>query len=190
MSSHSELRCPECRVLVDIKVEDLPPNVLLMRILEGMKNATSACQNQISNSSSTTKSPAQPANDNNPLEQQSLSLSSTTTPTTTTMTTTMGSQQPLQPSSLNQSNIADGQCQINNQTNSSKSLGNFHSVRPSDETNIMRQMHQQHQNQLRQTSPSATTPTHGNNKQQVMPPVTNSLPYAKALYDFASNETG
>lgn len=38
--SHSELRCPECRVLVDIKIENLPPNVLLMRILEGMKNFT------------------------------------------------------------------------------------------------------------------------------------------------------
>ncbi|CAH0386097.1 unnamed protein product [Bemisia tabaci] len=38
-SSHKELRCPECRVLVDCKIEELPPNVLLMRILEGMKNA-------------------------------------------------------------------------------------------------------------------------------------------------------
>lgn len=36
---HKELRCPECRILVQAKVEDLPPNVLLMRILEGMKNA-------------------------------------------------------------------------------------------------------------------------------------------------------
>ena len=35
VSSHTELRCPECRVLVSIKIEDLPPNVLLMRILEG-----------------------------------------------------------------------------------------------------------------------------------------------------------
>lgn len=40
VNSHSELRCPECRVLVDIKIDDLPPNVLLMRILEGMKNAS------------------------------------------------------------------------------------------------------------------------------------------------------
>ncbi|XP_019769090.2 E3 ubiquitin-protein ligase SH3RF1 isoform X1 [Dendroctonus ponderosae] len=36
---HKELRCPECRVLVTIKIENLPPNVLLMRILEGMKNS-------------------------------------------------------------------------------------------------------------------------------------------------------
>ncbi|CAH2055911.1 unnamed protein product, partial [Iphiclides podalirius] len=39
VESHKELRCPECRVLVEAKVEDLPPNVLLMRILEGMKNS-------------------------------------------------------------------------------------------------------------------------------------------------------
>ncbi|KAJ9590315.1 hypothetical protein L9F63_027846 [Diploptera punctata] len=39
VSTHKELRCPECRILVDVKIEDLPPNVLLMRILEGMRNA-------------------------------------------------------------------------------------------------------------------------------------------------------
>lgn len=39
MDSHKELRCPECRVLVEVRVEELPPNVLLMRILEGMRNS-------------------------------------------------------------------------------------------------------------------------------------------------------
>ncbi|XP_063239951.1 E3 ubiquitin-protein ligase SH3RF3-like isoform X2 [Bacillus rossius redtenbacheri] len=39
VSTRCELRCPECRVLVDARVEDLPPNVLLMRILEGMRHA-------------------------------------------------------------------------------------------------------------------------------------------------------
>lgn len=38
ITTHKELRCPECRVLVSTKLEELPPNVLLMRILEGMKN--------------------------------------------------------------------------------------------------------------------------------------------------------
>ena len=38
--THKELRCPECRVLVDVEIDELPPNVLLMRILEGMKNAS------------------------------------------------------------------------------------------------------------------------------------------------------
>lgn len=36
--TNKELRCPECRVLVEIGIDDLPPNVLLMRILEGMRN--------------------------------------------------------------------------------------------------------------------------------------------------------
>jgi len=39
VNTHKELRCPECRVLVDVCINELPPNVLLMRILEGMKNA-------------------------------------------------------------------------------------------------------------------------------------------------------
>ncbi|XP_074650753.1 E3 ubiquitin-protein ligase SH3RF3-like [Tubulanus polymorphus] len=33
----SELRCPECRTLVDIAVDNLPPNILLVRLLEGLK---------------------------------------------------------------------------------------------------------------------------------------------------------
>ncbi|XP_055534264.1 E3 ubiquitin-protein ligase SH3RF1 [Wyeomyia smithii] len=45
VASHQELRCPECRVLVDIKIDELPPNVLLMRILEGMKTAELNNQN-------------------------------------------------------------------------------------------------------------------------------------------------
>ncbi|XP_020290399.1 SH3 domain-containing RING finger protein 3 isoform X2 [Pseudomyrmex gracilis] len=49
VSTHRELRCPECRVLVDAKVDDLPPNVLLMRILEGMRNA--APKNQVKSGS-------------------------------------------------------------------------------------------------------------------------------------------
>uniref|UniRef100_A0A1A9VGQ1 RING-type E3 ubiquitin transferase n=1 Tax=Glossina austeni TaxID=7395 RepID=A0A1A9VGQ1_GLOAU len=49
-ASHQELRCPECRVLVETKIDDLPPNVLLMRILEGMKN-TAACRQQTNGNS-------------------------------------------------------------------------------------------------------------------------------------------
>jgi len=39
LSTKKELRCPECRVLINVSIDELPPNVLLMRILEGMKNA-------------------------------------------------------------------------------------------------------------------------------------------------------
>jgi hypothetical protein len=34
--SRRELLCPECRIQCDIRVDDLPPNILLIRLLEGM----------------------------------------------------------------------------------------------------------------------------------------------------------
>lgn len=37
VSTQLELRCPECRTLVTTRVEDLPPNILLVRLLEGLK---------------------------------------------------------------------------------------------------------------------------------------------------------
>lgn len=42
VATHKELRCPECRTLVECRVDELPPNVLLMRILEGMKSKSTA----------------------------------------------------------------------------------------------------------------------------------------------------
>uniref|UniRef100_A0A336MVK6 RING-type E3 ubiquitin transferase n=1 Tax=Culicoides sonorensis TaxID=179676 RepID=A0A336MVK6_CULSO len=51
VDSRKELRCPECRVLVTVSVDELPPNVLLTRILEGMKNATNQQIQQSSNAS-------------------------------------------------------------------------------------------------------------------------------------------
>lgn len=41
VSTKGELRCPECRYLVEIPVEDLPSNILLIRLLEGIK--TKSC---------------------------------------------------------------------------------------------------------------------------------------------------
>ena len=37
VSTKHELRCPECRSLVQIPIEDLPSNILLIRLLEGLK---------------------------------------------------------------------------------------------------------------------------------------------------------
>ncbi|KAJ4933376.1 hypothetical protein JOQ06_030207 [Pogonophryne albipinna] len=37
LSSRNELRCPECRILVDCRVDDLPANILLVRLLDGIK---------------------------------------------------------------------------------------------------------------------------------------------------------
>jgi len=41
VSTKHELRCPECRTIVEIKVEDLPTNILLVRLLEGIKTKQS-----------------------------------------------------------------------------------------------------------------------------------------------------
>ncbi|CAH1159749.1 unnamed protein product [Phaedon cochleariae] len=54
VQKHKELRCPECRVLVTIQVDELPPNVLLMRILEGMRNAGNSIPKRVHR---TTRSP-------------------------------------------------------------------------------------------------------------------------------------
>lgn len=37
LSSRGELRCPECRTLVECAVDDLPSNILLVRLLDGIK---------------------------------------------------------------------------------------------------------------------------------------------------------
>lgn len=37
VSSRHELRCPECRILVDCAVDELPANILLVRLLDGIK---------------------------------------------------------------------------------------------------------------------------------------------------------
>ena len=38
VSSQSELRCPECRTLVAKKIDDLPANILLVRLLDRIKS--------------------------------------------------------------------------------------------------------------------------------------------------------
>uniref|UniRef100_A0A674CJS0 RING-type E3 ubiquitin transferase n=1 Tax=Salmo trutta TaxID=8032 RepID=A0A674CJS0_SALTR len=51
VSSRNELRCPECRILVGCEVDDLPANILLVRLLDGIKqrprNAGSTRQSQV-----------------------------------------------------------------------------------------------------------------------------------------------
>ncbi|XP_062430677.1 E3 ubiquitin-protein ligase SH3RF1 [Rhea pennata] len=37
VSSRNELRCPECRTLVECSVDELPSNILLVRLLDGIK---------------------------------------------------------------------------------------------------------------------------------------------------------
>ena len=41
LSTKHELRCPECRALVVLPIDGLPSNILLIRLLEGLKNVNS-----------------------------------------------------------------------------------------------------------------------------------------------------
>ncbi|XP_071452424.1 E3 ubiquitin-protein ligase SH3RF3 isoform X2 [Hetaerina americana] len=80
VSTHKELRCPECRILIESRIDDLPPNVLLMRILEGMRNAPKK-RGGVPNSASTSSRPHPamllqqqqgfPSSPHNPQPQQS-----------------------------------------------------------------------------------------------------------------------
>ena len=52
LGSRGELRCPECRTLVECAVDELPSNILLVRLLDGIKQrprrpgpATGVCAN-------------------------------------------------------------------------------------------------------------------------------------------------
>ncbi|KAG0695886.1 E3 ubiquitin-protein ligase SH3RF1 [Chionoecetes opilio] len=60
VETHKELRCPECRVLVEVPVDELPPNILLMRILESMKSAPRPSLTQPFKPCQTVPHPGQP----------------------------------------------------------------------------------------------------------------------------------
>ncbi|KAL4229731.1 E3 ubiquitin-protein ligase sh3rf3 [Mactra antiquata] len=48
VSTKHELRCPECRFLVEMRVDELPTNILLIRLLEGLKSQSRATGSQVS----------------------------------------------------------------------------------------------------------------------------------------------
>ncbi|XP_045124540.1 E3 ubiquitin-protein ligase SH3RF1-like isoform X13 [Portunus trituberculatus] len=66
VETHKELRCPECRVLVEATVDELPPNILLMRILESMKSAPRPALSQPIKPSQTVPHPSQPPGRSDP----------------------------------------------------------------------------------------------------------------------------
>ncbi|KAH8253736.1 hypothetical protein KR032_006673 [Drosophila birchii] len=61
VASQHKLRCPECRILVSVRIDELPPNVLLMRILEGMKQSAAAGKSEESESQQPEKQKSQPS---------------------------------------------------------------------------------------------------------------------------------
>ncbi|XP_023725155.1 E3 ubiquitin-protein ligase SH3RF1 isoform X2 [Cryptotermes secundus] len=98
VSTHKELRCPECRILVEIKIEDLPPNVLLMRILEGMRNSAPKKRNALSNRLQGGPSPA-PATVQHmaPIQQQQVALHAATISSPDTRVHAVPKQHVVQP---------------------------------------------------------------------------------------------
>lgn len=63
-----ELRCPECRVLVEVPVDELPPNILLIRILESMKSAPRPALCQPVKPCQTVPHPSQPPGRPDPID--------------------------------------------------------------------------------------------------------------------------
>lgn len=57
-TSRNELRCPECRILVETKICDLSNNFLLIRLLEGIKSVPRVSNKQDGNSESVSSPPA------------------------------------------------------------------------------------------------------------------------------------
>ncbi|XP_050736701.1 E3 ubiquitin-protein ligase SH3RF1-like isoform X6 [Eriocheir sinensis] len=68
VETHTELRCPECRVLVEVPVDELPPNILLMRILESMKSAPRPALCQPIKPCQTVPHPSQPPGRPDPID--------------------------------------------------------------------------------------------------------------------------
>lgn len=62
------MRCPECRVLVEVPVDELPPNILLMRILESMKSAPRPALCQPIKPCQTVPHPSQPPGRPDPID--------------------------------------------------------------------------------------------------------------------------
>lgn len=164
VSSHSELRCPECRVLVELKIEDLPPNVLLMRILEGMKNTS-----QTLNNSNTTNS----------VTTEFVSLS------------TLNNKQPIQ--QLNQINGNNNAVGVHVNLNSRDPLENCYQqfTQRNDHQAILKlgeEMHNNHGSNPSKRQSEGLLSQNSNNKQSLENKL--MIPYAKALYDFDSKDSG
>ncbi|XP_031549339.1 E3 ubiquitin-protein ligase SH3RF1-like [Actinia tenebrosa] len=75
-SMRKELRCPECRVLVEEDIDSLLPNILLIRILEGLNRRNPVCDKEKSVKQKIPKEPsAKVLYDYEPKEPGDLALS-------------------------------------------------------------------------------------------------------------------
>ncbi|XP_073811280.1 SH3 domain containing ring finger posh [Musca autumnalis] len=159
-ASRQELRCPECRILVETKIDDLPPNVLLMRILEGMKNAAAKQQNQQQQHHS---------NNDTPVDKIETSKRPLSDPSVTTTTSSNDERLTLQRQHNNVSQI-----QQQHQHHHQQQQQQFLQLPPNIAQNIASQQQQQ---QLHHQPPPQS-----NQQRRCI------VPHAYALYDFDSNE--
>lgn len=189
ISSHSELRCPECRVLVDTKIGDLPPNVLLMRILEGMKNASATFANnrQQTFNSFASENPCKRIDSQSNSDNQILISTETATNnshsinanenvaiiSTATAANSLASRESLsrRATQNNQENSPRVDQQLQPQQQVAKRIEQSNIIRP---TNLVRQPLQNSSSNKQMPQNIASLPT----------------PIAKALYDFESKESG
>uniref|UniRef100_A0A182M963 RING-type E3 ubiquitin transferase n=1 Tax=Anopheles culicifacies TaxID=139723 RepID=A0A182M963_9DIPT len=164
VASHQELRCPECRVLVEVRIDELPPNVLLMRILEGMKTAELNSQNtnqtingkpSCNRNQSHGAAPASNANAVNYQHHQQHPSS--------------GGVHGAKIGKSSAHGIANNQAQP---------------LHPSNPQQQQQHHHHQHQPLSRIIAASGVTGTGANASLDL-----SKIPHAKAFYDFSSSET-
>ncbi|XP_058067313.1 E3 ubiquitin-protein ligase SH3RF1 [Anopheles bellator] len=159
VASHQELRCPECRVLVEVRIDELPPNVLLMRILEGMKTAELNNQNTNQNATSNNK----PTGNRN----QSQGASPPT-----------GGGNYQQPPPPPQQHPSSGGAKIG------KSLASGVASGQATEQGQPHPQHHHHQPLSRIIGSNASSGTTNSSSLDL-----SKIPHAKAFYDFSSSET-
>uniref|UniRef100_A0A3F2YWJ9 RING-type E3 ubiquitin transferase n=1 Tax=Anopheles epiroticus TaxID=199890 RepID=A0A3F2YWJ9_9DIPT len=174
VASHQELRCPECRVLVEVRIDELPPNVLLMRILEGMKTAELNSQN----TNQTTNGSNKPTSNRN--------QSHGAAPTSNANAVNYQQQQhhhnhhhQQHPSSGGVHGAKIGKSSSTNQGSADNQAHPLHGSHPQQQHH-----HHQHQPLSRIIAASGVTGTGPNASLDL-----SKIPHAKAFYDFSSSET-
>ncbi|XP_037826513.1 E3 ubiquitin-protein ligase SH3RF1-like isoform X2 [Lucilia sericata] len=174
-ASRQELRCPECRILVETKIDDLPPNVLLMRILEGMKNAASKQHSIINEITKETNE-----------KKETLRLLTTATTSGSGGVPANASNHPTAGLNSNISNEERMRQQIQQQQLKQ---------RQQQILQFQQQIQQQHHLHATQNQATITQHQQATSQQQSQQPQSQQnqtrrciVPHAYALYDFESNE--
>ncbi|XP_061512655.1 E3 ubiquitin-protein ligase SH3RF3 [Anopheles gambiae] len=178
VASHQELRCPECRVLVEVRIDELPPNVLLMRILEGMKTAELNSQN----TSQTTNGSGKPTCNRNQ------SHGAAPTSNANAVNYQQQQQQHHQHHHQQQHPSSGGVhgAKIGKSSNGQGTADGQLQQHPHHPSHPQQQQHHQHPHQplSRIIASSGVTGTGPNASLDL-----SKIPHAKAFYDFSSSET-